>query len=113
MRIGFKHQFYNPNFLDSLNLSINENFLLESKLFQNLSKNLPLYDFHSDLKNIKAPTLLTYGDYDPLSDLAGKMLHEAIPQSKFELIKNCGHFPFIEKEAEFNQIVSTFVAQNN
>jgi len=109
MKIGFKHQFYNKTYLDSLNLSLNENYMTTSRLLQNLAKDLSEFDFHSDLKAIQCPTLLIYGEYDPLTDLAGSRIHESIDNSEFIIIDKCGHFPFIEKQNEFNEVLVNFM----
>lgn len=109
MKIGFKHQFYNIIFLDSLNLSLNKDYIKTSQLLQNLAKDLKEYDFHSDLNKIKSPTLLIYGSHDPLTELAGTRIHESIEKSEFKILDNCGHFPFIEKKDEFKSIVVIFL----
>jgi len=109
MKIAFKHQFYNIIFLDSLNLSLNKDYIKTSQLLQNLAKDLTKYDFHSDLKKIQSPTLLIYGSHDPLTELAGTRIHESIEKSEFKILDNCGHFPFIEKKDEFKSIVVIFL----
>lgn len=112
MKIGFRHQFYNIAFLDSLNLSLNKDYIKTSQLLQNLAKDLTVYDFHSDLGKIQSPTLLVYGNYDPLTELAGIRIHESIEKSEFKILDNCGHFPFIEKQNEFKKAVMTFMEVN-
>lgn len=112
MKVGFKHQFYNEKFIDSLNLSLNKDYIKTSQLLQNLSIDLTEYDFHSDLENIQCRTLLIYGSHDPLTELAGTRIHESIDQSEFRLFDNCGHFPFIEKPDEFKMTVINFMEAN-
>ncbi len=109
MKIGIKHQFYNKTYLDSLNLSLNENYMTTSQLLQNLAKDLSDFDFHSDLKTIRCPTLLIYGNYDPLTSLAGVKIHELIDNSELIVLDECGHFPFIEKQNEFNEVLTNFL----
>jgi proline iminopeptidase len=112
MKIGFKHQFYNKTYLDSLNLSLDENYKTNSQLLQNLAKDLKNFDFHSDLETIKCPALLIYGDYDPLTQLAAAKIHESIHNSELIVLDNCGHFPFIEKQNEFNEVLTNFMKLN-
>ena len=112
MKIGFKHQFYNISFIDSLNLSLNKDYIKTSQLLQNLAIDLTEYDFHSDLKKIQSPTLLIYGSEDPLTELAGTRIHESIENSEFKILDNCGHFPFIEKKDEFKTTVVNFMEVN-
>ena len=112
MKIGFKHQFYNTAFIDSLNLSLNRDYIKTSQLLQNLAKDLTEYDFHSDLKKIQSSTLLIYGSHDPLTELAGTRIHESIEKTEFKILDNCGHFPFIEKKDEFKTTVMNFMEVN-
>jgi|AntRauTorckE6833_2_1112554.scaffolds.fasta_scaffold00344_21 proline iminopeptidase len=109
MKIGFKHQFYEASLIDSLALELNENYDQTSRLLQYLRRDLMNYDFHKDLEAIQSPTLLIYGDYDPLTETAGKQIHRSIEHSKLRVIDNCGHFPFIEKKEKFLEIVKTFM----
>ena len=112
MKIGFKHQFYNDLFLDSLHLSLDGNYMKSSQLLQNLGKEMSNFDYHSDLKSIECPTLLIYGSYDPLTELAGQKLNESIVNSELKVLDDCGHFPFIEKTDEFGKTVRSFMQQN-
>lgn len=112
MKIGFEHQFYDIAFLDSLHLSLNKDYIKTSRLLQNSAKDLTEYDFHPDLKKIQSPTLLIYGSYDPLTELAGTRIHQAIVKSEFKILDNCGHFPFIEKQDEFKTIIMDFMKVN-
>ncbi len=112
MKIGFKYQFYDITFLDSLDLSLNKDYIKSSQLLQNLTKDLTEYDFHTELKKIQSPALLIYGSHDPLTELAGTRIHESIEKSEFKILDNCGHFPFIEKQNEFKKAVMTFMEVN-
>lgn len=109
MRIGFRKQFFDEDLVDSLYLNINENYGRSSELLSYLSPNLMSYDFHNDLSSIEIPTLLLYGDYDPLSNLAAPRLNQAIINSEMVIIKEAGHFPFIEKPDQFISSVTTFL----
>ncbi len=109
MKIGFRRQFYDERLIDSLQLNINENYGRSSELLRYLSPELMNYDFHANLQNIEAPTLLLYGDYDPLSKIAGPSLNVAIPNSKLVDIKQAGHFPFIEKPEKFYNSIYSFL----
>jgi proline iminopeptidase len=112
MQIGFKHDFKNPSLIDSLDLDLNENYAETSRLLQYLAGDLMSYDLHPDLKKIKSPALLIYGDYDPLTETAGRRIQQSIAQSQLKIIEDCGHFPFIEKPDKFNKIVTTFMKNN-
>ncbi|MFT6739942.1 MAG: proline iminopeptidase [Paraglaciecola sp.] len=105
-RIFFRKEFVNRELADSLTLTFPNNFVQNSRLLGYLNKDMGAnYDFHQDLKKITAPTLVVYGDYEILAESAGKQLAENIPNAKFTLIEDCGHFPFVEKpKAYFSEI---------
>jgi 2-hydroxy-6-oxonona-2,4-dienedioate hydrolase len=59
---------------------------------------------------IKAPTLLVWTDHDPTSTVEeGLLLKELIPNSKFLVIKDAGHWPQWEQTEEFNSIHYKFI----
>ena len=61
------------------------------------------------LKRIACPTLLLWGDHDKLVPPAyGEAYRAHIPGAELKLIKDCGHLPMFEKEAEFVEAISSF-----
>jgi pimeloyl-ACP methyl ester carboxylesterase len=61
------------------------------------------------LRRIACPTLLVWGDNDRLVPPAyGEAYGKLIPGAELKLIKDCGHMPMFEKEAEFVEIISDF-----
>lgn len=63
------------------------------------------------LPHLSVPVLLIHGRQDALilvshSIAAAKL----IPNARLEIIEDCGHFPQLEKAAEFNSILSSFLA---
>src|SRR5688572_10318078 len=61
------------------------------------------------LRRIACPTLLLWGDHDKLVPPAyGEAYLKLIPGSQLKLIKDCGHLPMFEKEADFVDAITTF-----
>ncbi len=61
------------------------------------------------LSKIKVPTLLIWGDADKRSPLSvAQQFHEAIPNSKLEIIRNAGHVCNMENPEQFNKVVKDF-----
>jgi pimeloyl-ACP methyl ester carboxylesterase len=61
------------------------------------------------LRRVQCPTLLVWGDHDRLVPPAyGEAYRRHLPQAKLELIKDCGHLPMFEKEAEFVDLLTRF-----
>ncbi len=67
------------------------------------------YDYRDNLKSIKAPTLIIWGDKDLCQPdgISDYLIH--IPRAKQLKFKNCGHFPFEEKPEEFAEAVKSFL----
>jgi pimeloyl-ACP methyl ester carboxylesterase len=61
------------------------------------------------LHRIGCPTLLVWGDHDRLVPPAyGEAYKKHIPHAEMKLIKDCGHMPMFEREAEFVQLITEF-----
>ncbi len=58
-------------------------------------------DLSEDLKNINASTMLIWGENDAaVPPGLGRKMADLIPNSDFKLIKNAGHYCFLDKESE-------------
>jgi pimeloyl-ACP methyl ester carboxylesterase len=106
--------FYNKQF-------VTDAFVLQA--FSNHVHNNDGYTIHSvmagfssaqfedgNLKSIKAPTLIFWGRQDeliPTSD--GEKMHDGITGSKLVVLDQCGHFPEVEKAADFNRELLEFL----
>ena len=66
-----------------------------------------------NLKNIDVPTLLVFGDQDPLTPPSvGEYMQERIAGSELVIIKDAGHMTNLEKPNAFNSAVLTFLHEN-
>ncbi len=62
-----------------------------------------------DAHLIKAPTLIIWGEEDTVVPIKhGYKLHENILNSRFVVVKDCGHVPHEEKSEIFTKLVSEF-----
>ncbi|NIG13031.1 alpha/beta hydrolase [Pantoea sp. Al-1710] len=74
---------------------------------------MPYYDVGDKIKAIKAPTLVTSGAYDwVITPLKSRWIAEHIPKARFVLFRHSGHFPFIEEQEHFEQIVHDFITEH-
>jgi pimeloyl-ACP methyl ester carboxylesterase/UPF0716 family protein affecting phage T7 exclusion len=56
------------------------------------------------------PTLIVWGDHDRIIPVAHAFsAHEALPQSRLEVIEGTGHFPHVEEPSRFADIVLDFL----
>jgi len=115
-RIIFSTYCHRPKKADLLNLKMSpEVFLNGQKVYQKffeslLSKPFSLYE---SLGKVKVPTLILHGDDDIVPLSVAERLHKTIPHSEYRLIKECGHFPYVEKPEEFFGIVQRFLRPAN
>ena len=66
-----------------------------------------------NLKNIDVPTLLVFGDQDPLTPpRVGEYMQERIAGSELVIIKDAGHMTNLEQPNAFNSAVLTFLHEN-
>lgn len=67
-------------------------------------------DLRSYLSYIRCPTLLIWGDRDQETPLYfGEVMEKEIPQAKLVILRGAGHFSFLERMVEFNEIVLDFL----
>lgn len=109
MEFNFKASFKNVKYLSNLDLNFDSNFGSNSKKLQNLDFDINNYDLTNDLKRIKCSTLIIHGDYDPYPIEAIEYIDDMLTNSSIKIIKNSGHFPFIEAKIEFYEIMNKFM----
>lgn len=66
-----------------------------------------------NLPNIAVPTLLVFGEVDPLTPpTVGEYMQERIAGSKFVIIEKAGHMTNLEQPAAFNAAVLSFLQEH-
>lgn len=69
-----------------------------------------LDQFHKKVRAIKVPTLILWGDSDPMLPVSHAHHFKAlIPQAKLIILEKCGHAPQIEHDETFNALLESFV----
>jgi pimeloyl-ACP methyl ester carboxylesterase len=69
-------------------------------------------DAREDLRSIDAPTLLIWGEKDPLiSPSVGDFLRREIVGSHLLVLQNAGHVPMFDRPQEFNAALLTFLGR--
>ncbi|MBM3925679.1 MAG: alpha/beta hydrolase [SAR202 cluster bacterium] len=67
--------------------------------------NLPQY-----LKKVSTPTLIVWGKQDAIVPVeCAELFHQAMVNSKVQIIDKCGHVPQVEKPREFLEAVEEFL----
>ena len=84
---------------------------IESPELKETFKNVIAEDLKPYLSSIKLPTLVIWGEKDAVTPISeGKIIAENIPNAKLAVIKNTGHFMFLEKPDEFVKIIKEFIS---
>lgn len=71
--------------------------------------NLMGFDFTQDLRKLKIPTLVIYGDHDMVSDATARESHEALSGSTLMEIPRSAHMTMVDQNAAFNDAVARFL----
>ena len=67
-----------------------------------------------ELKQIKLPTLLIWGNNDSITPpFVGREFNRLITSSELHFIDHCGHAPMMELPDEFNVILAQFLQKFN
>jgi pimeloyl-ACP methyl ester carboxylesterase len=67
-------------------------------------------DLSADLKKIQAPTLIINGENDKDTPVEfGQRMNFLIPNSKLQILKNAGHFSFLDQPGEFVAMLKSFI----
>lgn len=114
-RLIFKQYCYNPAKADLLNLWMTPTAAVNgAKVYECLRENAIDRPFNltNDLKKLTLQTLVIHGDADPIPPITARHIHENIPGSKFVLIKNCGHFPYVEDPEAYFRHIREFLNPN-
>jgi pimeloyl-ACP methyl ester carboxylesterase len=70
-------------------------------------------DIWSRLDDLRMPALIMTGDEDPIAPPAcGQQLAQAMPNTRFELMSQCGHLPALEQPARAAASFRAFLGEN-
>ncbi|MFZ4100105.1 MAG: proline iminopeptidase-family hydrolase [Chlamydiia bacterium] len=67
------------------------------------------FSYHDRLKKLDTPTLILHADHDIIPPAAIESLQTSLRGSKYVLLKNSGHFPYIEAPEAFFKEVEEFL----
>jgi pimeloyl-ACP methyl ester carboxylesterase len=119
-----KREFYNPDFVAKEIVDLSHRFLEQMPETKRVLLSILHHSVTADglrpevvmvdrLHLVKSPALLIHGAQDAIHPL--EMSQNAcrlIPNARLKVIDQCGHCPHIEKAAEFNEAVISFLEAN-
>ncbi len=78
-----------------------------------LAKSAIRNNLGDELKSIKVPTCLIWGNNDTITPpFVAQEFHKLIPNSELHFVDKCGHAPMMEVPAEFNTLLEQFLSKN-
>jgi proline iminopeptidase len=108
--ILWKPYVYNKKYIASIKTSICDSFLLvNSRVGKSLERSNLWSNLNERLIKLKLPALIIHGDYDPVPLSAAETNRNILKRSQLVVLKNCGHFPFIEQQEIFTNTVDGFL----
>lgn len=112
-RIYFRSYCYNPDNADSINLWMRDTtYKSVPGRYVKLGEFFNDYDINDDLKTISCRTLILYGDYDPTPIEWVRPIHENIAGSQITIIKNAGHWLWVEAPDRVLPLIRDFLKTN-
>ena len=104
IRSHFSMTIRQPHHLERLVASLRSSFTKEGilkarEIDEQLMKETWLsseYDLLPKLKRLSTPTLVIHGDYDFIPVECAEHIVSAIPEARFVVLEDCGHFSYIE-----------------
>jgi len=111
-RLAVKPMFYDKSKVAEMDWTFGENSMKnQAAVGDLLMMNLGDYNIGDDLSVIKCPVMIMHGDKDPLPLDGAKKAHQSIPGSRLKILKNSGHFIFIESRENVMKEIRTFLSQ--
>jgi len=96
-RVAVKPFFHDNAYVYEMDLSFGKRTAKnQSRISELLIESLGEFNIHSRLSRITCPVLVVHGESDPLPKKAPTSVHRNIPQSEFLVLRNTGHFMFVE-----------------
>lgn len=82
---------------------------IKSEALRETFKKVINLDLTDNLKDITRPTLLVWGENDTDTPLyMGKVMENNIPDSGLVVLKDAGHFSYLDKTSQYNAIIDNF-----
>lgn len=108
-RLYFKTYFAHPELENNLSLTMTPQAAINNfKIYQIFYDYLTQHPFDC-YQALNMPALIIAGDKDIIPLHYSERIHQAIPQSVYKVIKNCGHFPYIDEPKILFDCIKSFI----
>lgn len=103
-------QFYNPSFVHELLESGTMNMKVNNLMMNDLLKNQ--WNLQKDLEKIDNPVVIINGEYDPIERKYVEALKQHLKDCELHFIEKCGHYLWLEKPDELQNIIQRFLLKH-
>jgi proline iminopeptidase len=109
--LSFRPSAYNKENVSKINLNLPENFsTANNSLFTALMKDPALsQDLYESISTLAFPVLVIHGAADVVPFASIERLSRELPQAELVVLKESGHFPFVEERELYNKTVVDFL----
>jgi proline iminopeptidase len=115
-RIHFKPAFARPEDYEKFMVRLSASFTREGVLKARAVEArlmtetwvLPDYNLLPKLKSVRIPTLVISGDHDFIPAATAEHIAEAIPNARLVMLKDCGHFTYMECPVPVHEQIDNF-----
>jgi proline iminopeptidase len=116
-RIHFRPALRQPAHLErviqSLRSSFTQEGILKARAIEDRLMDetwlVPDYDLLPRLQQLRIPTLVVHGDYDLVPVECAAHIAQAIPGARFVLLRDCGHFSYLECPDDVRREIGAFL----
>lgn len=103
---------FDPKNALCLNLSFDSSATLNGRKVQEFfQQGILSQTFDLKLARIKANTLVIHGDVDPIPYVTAERICGKIKKSQFVLLRECGHFPYVESPNIYFKAINAFLQE--
>jgi proline iminopeptidase len=105
-------RFYDPTKALAMDDTTEENTAKNAANIRSLlttSFNRRQKEIDTTLRTLSVPTVIIHGDFDPIPIGASEYIQQRIPASQLVIIKESGHFPFVEQPEMFFTAIRAFM----
>lgn len=86
------------------------NAFMPAETLYRLMKDAEREQLGDQLQNIRQPALIIWGQHDRIiAKLYGEKLHQQLPNSRLQILENCGHLVYLEDPEVFLKLVKQFL----
>ena len=112
--IDAKIRFYDPDKALTMDSTIDPNTIKNLdvvRLQLRTDFNRTQQDWIAKLATLRVPTLILHGEFDPIPPASSEFIQQQIPDSQLIIIKESGHFPFVEQPEQVFNTIRVFMQQ--